>query len=282
MRAFTLSSAITLLLASNVVATTSSEWEDKELLPFDAIYNGSLTFHETTTSSSGCTTDDSTPWTFYIGSQEAKQYKDETVQRSLYDKNPLFFSGWGKESLNGNWNWILSSTGGDFGNGSATGKVFWDIKATRAGDGWDLSATYVQTTPSSTKANRYSLKSCQKTYSLWKMTPDEGWTLTGHLSPSKLSLQWKPKDWTSNGVNYSWQFGFEGTWDSKSAKLVVGDVVKTEGSNANFNVSSTAQNASSSGTGSGSKNAAAGTRGVWSTVGGATAFALSSVFVTLF
>jgi hypothetical protein len=78
------------------------------------------------------------------------------------------------------------------------------------------------------------LDGCDKTYSNWPLGSIEGWTMTGHVSPSKASFTVTLPDFQArNGDTRHWDFKFEGTWDGQAGtKLVAaGSTFNTEGIN---------------------------------------------------
>jgi hypothetical protein len=206
------------------------ELYDDLLVPFAAIYNGTLTTAITEDGrecgSSGAVTN----YSVSIGSQDTRTYQGKTYTRSDWDPNPFWFSMGNTVLGRGPQIWLQSTSGG--ANKTSGGPALWrhwNMTALPAGDGMDFSAKFTNNLWS---RNVYYLTTCSATYSRWPLGSAENWTMTGHISASKVSFSFGLPDWEWKGKKYTHKNDFTGDWDpAAGVKLIVGSDVKTEGTN---------------------------------------------------
>jgi hypothetical protein len=223
-------------LAFDVIRPTPemTYWNEFSV-PFNAIYNGSLTLLISTIGRPSCDGLGETVsnYSLEVGPVDKRKKKSGAfVIKSEYDDNPFFFDLSGPSGkVNSTWTELTSSQGGFNATSNATqGEVYWNISTAAAGDGWDINGKHALTTVGS---NRFSLNACINNLRNWKYYSEDGWKMSGHLSPAKVELVWS-KSFTERGSQgTTWKFSFAGTWDPETPKIVVGGAApKIDGINS--------------------------------------------------
>jgi len=226
------------LTAANAFDVIKSDpymsYQDERLLPFAAIYNGTLTLQQTANTSPKCNIIDPsiTNYSIFIGPNAPRTYLGSVYDRSKWDPNPFWFSLTGPTSKNNTWLNVQSSAGGfnsTPGEERFSGDVFWNFTATPRDGGWDLKGAHAKM---SVLYNRFSLTSCSKSLTNWKIYLEDTWTMTGRLTSESIRMDIIIGNWTSSGVTYGRQFTFEGKLDPTKPKVVSGEKVTVEGVNA--------------------------------------------------
>jgi hypothetical protein len=225
---------ITQSLAFDVIRPTPemTYWNDFGT-PFSAIYNGSLSLLITTIGRPSCDGLGETVgnYSIQIGPVDKVKKGQAFIQKNGYDDNPFWFDLRGPSGVvNSTWTMLTSSQGGYNSTSNSTqGDVYWNISSTAAGDGWDLKGKHALTT---VEYNRFSLNACINNLRNWKYYSEEGWTMTGHLSPAKIDLAWSKSFVERGSTGSTWKFSFTGDWDPDTPKLVGGGASpKIEGYN---------------------------------------------------
>ncbi|KAF2434413.1 hypothetical protein EJ08DRAFT_646393 [Tothia fuscella] len=218
---------------------------DDYLLPYSASFNGTLSYITSSTRQPPCGgTFKLNNYAFIIGPQDTRTIKDQSYTRSKWDSNPFWWrlqEPTPKETSDATIT-LQSSAGGNNTNVSPPspgGYVYWPFTLTAAGDGVDffsahddkffIDQDYINKISTGPKSN-----SCTDVIKFGIGVTKGNWTMTAHVSPSKITFKTSPSDMVlSTGVRYSESWEFEGTWDSSTAKVVInGDKVILEGTNS--------------------------------------------------
>jgi hypothetical protein len=214
------------------------------LLPYNAIYNGTLTVIMTASNSPSCNLAEGNIPGYYLELGPMVAYDNSTINRSDYDTNPFYFHLDGPSIPSGTWLELASSY--DTYN---SGSTYWNMSITKNGDGFDVTGTHILYS----YENGFGLNTCNVNIIRDFIQVKNGWTMKGHISSTAANLTWGPAPWTAGGSDFTRWWTFTGNLDTSGPKVdVSGTQIKVTGK-SKYATKSTSSAASSTASAS-SKN----------------------------
>lgn len=111
----------------------------------------------------------------------------------------------------------MTSTVENDASGTPTGFVDWDLATTANGDGWNFSGKLKD----SQTGNTYTSEACESSYSDNPMAVLENWTLTGHISSTKISFTLTLADWVKHAKTYHRELSADAHLTSLWLKVII-------------------------------------------------------------